>query len=252
MTATQTIESLRAQIGHRVPALFATAPAAEVSDRYQFIATTDYVQALLERGWTVTEARQTGTSLTGLHSVTMIHPDAPATRADLGLLRPRMLLTTAHNGTRALRAAVGLFRVVCSNGLVVATGPAVKTRIRHVGDVGSAADLLSQEFFGNLESHLAVAEKWAATPLDPQERSDLARAAWALREEPEEGDQPLSPWRVDHLLRPRRDADRGLDLWRTYNVLQERITYGVRAIDRNLKLNQGLWQLAADLHARRN
>lgn len=247
----ETLETLQARIGHRVPALFATAPDECVSDRYQFVRTADYVSALLDRGWTVTRASQTGRSATGLHLVEMRHPSMRETANNLGGLIPQMLLTNAHNATRALRVAIGILRKVCTNGLVVAAGPAQSIRVRHVGDVGSAADLITEQFLAQIEAHIGSAQQWSEIKLDDVERLQFARDAWALRSNHDEN-EVVNDRFLDWLLRPRRPEDVGTDLWRVFNVLQERVTYSVRAIDRNMKMNQSLWQLAAEIYSRRN
>lgn len=245
----QTLESIKSALGHRVPALFAEGPSPQVSDRYRFVRTTNYLEALLDRGWSLVEARQSGSSPYGLHRLVMEHSQAQVARADLGGIRPRLLVTNAHNGMRSLRANVGLFRIVCSNGLVVSAGPSASVTVRHVGDAAVQAQILTEQFFATLDQHYSQAEAWSQHQLTEDERLAYARAAWQARN----GDEHVpSDYTLKRLVHPRRQADVGTDLWRTYNVVQERVTYGVRAIDRNLDLNIDLWQLAADLHARRN
>ncbi|HIP83856.1 MAG TPA: DUF932 domain-containing protein [Desulfocapsa sulfexigens] len=72
-----------------------------------------------------------------------------------------------------------------------------------------------------------------------------------------------APIQPDQLLSERRYDDKGNDLWTTFNVVQENImrgglkgrtrgsngplrrttTHPVKALDRNVKLNQALWYL---------
>ena len=91
------------------------------------------------------------------------------------------------------------------------------------------------------------------------ERGIYARAAHSLVfKEPENA--PVQP---EQLLSERRYDDKGHDLWTTFNVVQENVMRGglkgtkrtdngrsrrtttrpVKAIDRNIKLNQALWYL---------
>jgi hypothetical protein len=50
------------------------------------------------------------------------------------------------------------------------------------------------------------------------------------------------------VLTPQRGEDRGVDLWRTYNRVQENIlhgsSHGINEVGQNRKINLGLWQLA--------
>ena len=93
----------------------------------------------------------------------------------------------------------------------------------------------------------------------PDERNVFAQAAHSLvYDEPEQA--PIIP---QQLLEERRYDDKGHDLWTCYNVVQENAMRGglkgttrgsngrlrrtttrpVKALDRNIKLNQALWFL---------
>ena len=95
--------------------------------------------------------------------------------------------------------------------------------------------------------------------MTPDERGVFAQAAHSLiYNEPEQA--PIQP---HQLLEERRYDDKGHDLWTSYNVIQENIVRGglkgstrssngrirktttrpVKALDRNIKLNQALWFL---------
>ncbi len=95
--------------------------------------------------------------------------------------------------------------------------------------------------------------------MTPDERGVFAQAAHSLvYDEPEN-----APIRPERLLSERRYDDKGNDLWTTFNVIQENIIKGglkgtkrdgngrlrrtttrpVKALDRNIKLNQALWFL---------
>jgi hypothetical protein len=90
----------------------------------------------------------------------------------------------------------------------------------------------------------------------------LAEAAHVVRfGETEEGEQPAI--RPEQLLAPRRFEDRGNDLWRVANVIQEHVIRGgdhgvivgehgrrrrtstraVNGIEQDIKLNKALWTL---------
>jgi hypothetical protein len=87
-------------------------------------------------------------------------------------------------------------------------------------------------------------------------RQGFARDALTLRYGPDSAGYP-----APQLLTARREADRGFDLWRTYNVIQENLLAGgitrrtalgrigtsrrISAIPEEVRLNAGLWQLAS-------
>ena len=98
-----------------------------------------------------------------------------------------------------------------------------------------------------------------ARALTERERQALAAGAHAYRwEDPAKA--PITPAR---LLAPRRQADEGDDLWRTFNRVQEHLTKGgqpgrtangkrtwvrgVKGIDEDARLNRALWRMAVAL-----
>ena len=102
----------------------------------------------------------------------------------------------------------------------------------------------------------------------PQEaRMALARAAYELRFDREAEDAATNGIRPAQLLGIRRHEDRGEDLWRTWNAVQENCIRGglrgmrrdehgqmrrttmreVRGIDQDVKLNRALWMVGEQL-----
>ena len=104
--------------------------------------------------------------------------------------------------------------------------------------------------------------------MTPDERGIYAQAALSLvYDEPES-----APIRQDQLLAERRLDDKGKDLWTLFNVVSENIMRGglkginrdsngrlrrtttrpVKALDRNIKLNQALWLLTEKMAELKN
>ena len=68
---------------------------------------------------------------------------------------------------------------------------------------------------------------------------------------------------IEDILEPKRDEDKGDDLWRVFNVVQEKITQGefsaalkgakvrkvrkIKSFEKDLKVNKDLFQLATSL-----
>ena len=68
---------------------------------------------------------------------------------------------------------------------------------------------------------------------------------------------------IEDILDPKRDEDKGDDLWRVFNVVQEKITQGefsaalkgakvrkvrkIKSFEKDLKVNKELFQLATSL-----
>jgi len=197
------------------------------------------------------------------HMVRFRHADADAKQ--VGDCVPEVVLVNAHDRTSTYQLMAGLFRLVCLNGLVVSTGFCETLKIRHVGDVSEKVVDGSRLVMEHSVRSLEAVRDWTKLTLGTNDRMGFARAALALRF----GETP--PIRADQLLEARRPEDRGVDLWTTFNVIQENVLRGglhgtvedptvrggrrvvtsraVRHISGDLSLNRKLWAIAADFAA---
>jgi hypothetical protein len=170
---------------------------------------------------------------------------------------PEIVLLNAHDGTTAYKLMVGVFRVVCANGLIVADHTLAALRVAHVGtrtiaQVVTATHALAAE----LPAVLGQVETWRSLTLNESQRLAYAGAALALRYP--ERKAPISP---AQLLQARRDEDRGDDLWSVFNRAQEHLIVGglpgqlatgrhtttrpIAAVATSMALNRALWTLTA-------
>ena len=167
-----------------------------------------------------------------------------------------ILFLNSHDGTSAYQLRVGLFRVICTNGLVVSAGVFPVWRVMHRGDVAADVVAAALQISERFEVLAAAVERMERTPLDRLEQLDFAAEALALRfpKDPQEALEPSG------FLVPRRAEDVGDDLWHTFNVLQENILRGgilrrttsnrlrrtrrITGIQEDVRLNSALWELA--------
>jgi hypothetical protein len=167
-----------------------------------------------------------------------------------------IVLINSHDGRSAYQLRAGLFRPVCTNGMLTAIGDFGVIHVSHRGNVVAnvveAAQRITREF-GRVGE---AVQEMRETPLTGGQQMDFAREALALRY-PDPIEPPVQP---AQLLERRRVADIGDDVWRTFNSLQEHVmrgglcgrtatgramhTRGIRAIRENVRLNTGLWKLA--------
>jgi hypothetical protein len=176
------------------------------------------------------------------------------------------VLINSHDGSSAYDLSMGIFRLVCSNGMVV--GDVFESiHIRHIGNIIDRIIEASTNMLKNAPKIAESVNLFRTITLTPQEQLLLAEGAHSLRfEEGSNMAQAISP---DKLLTVRRSADAGNDLWSTFNRIQENTMRGglrgnripgvnrqrsraVKGIDQDTKLNKALWTLAekmADLKA---
>lgn len=239
------------------PAAFAPCAHERTSKAYTFISSERVLAALSQAGFLPVEARQTMTrTASPLHARHLIRLRRRSETVQLREAVPELLFLNSHDGTGAYQLRVGLYRAVCTNGLVVSMGVFPIWRVMHRGDVLDdvvRAALEISERFGVLAT---AVERMERTMLDDAQRQHFATEALALRF-PQDQPGSMAP---AQLLEPRRPEDVGHDLWRTFNVVQEGVLRGgllrrsatnrlsrsrrITAIREDLRLNSALWDMA--------
>lgn len=233
-----------------------------VSNRYVAINTADIVSQFEAAGFTLnraSKAKVKDKAKDGFqkHLLVFRHPDA-ALGGVTGAV-PEILLKNAYDGSSSFQLMLGVYRLVCANGLVVGTTYETM-RVRHVGRdavaqaVQGALDIIKQ-----VETVAQSIRAMQATQLTDFQRFMFAKAAWGLI-----APKTSVEVSIDSMLQPRRHADTGTDLWTVFNRIQENLIRGgvryrtlnsdgnvrnatrraVRAIDASLDINRELWTLA--------
>jgi hypothetical protein len=210
------------------PSVFACTAHESRSDRYTLIPTSRVVDALRDHGFApvhATEARSRDHSKRGFakHLIRFRHESAPA-RA-LNETIPEVVLTNSHDGSSAYALYGGLFRLICLNGMVVPDGFCGSVKVPHKGDVVRQVIEGSYEVIEGANRTMSVVKDWSAIDLSRDEQMALAESAHRLRFADTEG-KVTTPIQPEALLTPRRYADNGSDLWRSWNRIQENAIKG--------------------------
>ena len=120
------------------PSIFAAHPWEAMSQRYRMAPTIEVVDMLRDKGFLPVRAQQSRARIPGKADFTkhMIR-FRPADLIDgplaVGDIFPELVLTNAHDGTSAYKFDMGLFRLACSNGLVVKSEDIGGISVRHSG-----------------------------------------------------------------------------------------------------------------------
>lgn len=243
----------------KAPAIFATKPADYINlKRYNFTPTTEIIDYMKDMGYVLTEAKQSKTKVAlrndyGTHIVQFQHPDLYVKDSEGGVeARPTIVLLNSHDGSRPIQFEMGMFRLVCSNGLMIKSMDMGSFKERHTKyTFQQVKDLISSK----VDTLPKVVEKinvWNGVDMTAKERRQFAVDALLLRLGEE---RQLEDYEINSVLEARRPADEGNTLWRTFNAVQENIIKGgfqlnersARGITnpvQDMVLNQGLWQLA--------
>lgn len=234
-----------------VPAIGTTTPSDRVSSRYQFVSTKQILERVQQNGWQIVNVSSQNRSPHSQHRVSLVHNDH--LNHVVGDTTPRIEMFNSHNRTRRLMFAVGLFRAVCSNGLIVATGPAEAIRAKHhfSNKLSNILDQVTQisDKFPNI---LNTIEEFKTRQLTDEEQSIFAQYAIKGRY----NYRPQLPKKfkdveqtTSRILHSRRIEDTGNSVWEVYNRVQENLMKGTEGLTRPIKgysdtirVNQLLWK----------
>jgi hypothetical protein len=239
----------------RVPAVFAPGAHERTSGAYTFISTERVLSALGSAGFLPVEARQAARAKSPMHARHLIRLRRRYETIQLRDAIPEILFLNSHDGTSAYQLRVGLYRVICTNGLIVSTGVFPAWRVTHRGDVVADVVQAALKISERFDLLAAAVDRMERTRLDRLQQLDFAAEAVALRF-PKGPPGTVEPSRF---LVARRAEDVGDDLWRTFNVLQENLLQGgiprrsasnrlsrtrrITAIREDVRLNSALWEL---------
>ncbi|AFM14221.1 DUF932 domain-containing protein [Turneriella parva] len=241
-----------------IPAVLAQEPSKEVSGRYSFIPTTRLIDDLKTMDWLPVGAKGS----TRAHDVAARHMIRFRSREHLEspvqAVCPELVVINAHNGLCSFNLKAGLFRLVCSNGMIVSEAVFASIKIRHINYTYEAVRDAVFQYAAQMPQITQKVHELQAIRLDETLKTTFARQALALRFE----DRPDAAQLVDvqSLLRPMRTADTGQDVWSVLNVLQEKLINGkfvigdkkrqarsIQNVQRTVSLNQRLFDLAVSI-----
>ncbi len=115
------------QIAAMAPAVLETGVSSKVSSKYVHVPTIDLIDDMATMGWNVVDVKQRkvrkgeGGGSFGKHMVVFRNDDVVIKSEDGEVVYPQILLSNSHDGLSSFQFRAGLFRLICSNGLVIAT-----------------------------------------------------------------------------------------------------------------------------------
>lgn len=261
------------QLKDACPLAFAQSPTnPDVSGKYLFVNTETIVDDLEKLGWLPVQAAQRKgrgkSTIFSKHMVAFQNPDIKITGKDGDDSFPRIIMTNSHDGMQAFKFSVGIFRLVCSNGLVVADEQFSEFKIKHKGYTFDELREVVNQAVEDLPNKVQVLNDMKNRVLTQEEKNKLALDAMLIRAGIEPGSEKATKFNYDDetiedILDPKREEDKGDDLWRVFNVVQEKITQGdfhaaltgakvrkvrkIKSFEKDLKVNKELFKLATAL-----
>lgn len=242
------------------PTILQTKPHENVSEKYRFVSTLEVLNDLAEHGWQAAKQQisRTRSSDKEGYQAHLIRLRNDEFTNLLGLTDeyPEVVLRNEHAGGRSLLLMCGIFRLVCSNGLIIGNSWS-SFRIPHIGYARERLDEAIAYLVGAIPHIFERVRVFKTVELKIEEQRAFAESALVLKH----GEGYVVD--RDALIASRRVEDREPTLWNTFNIVQERLVNGkyrarqktedrykakkrpaITSIDSDVRLNRSLWMLA--------
>ena len=248
------------------PSIFTETGAQGVSKKYSHISTNKVIQDMELLGWGVADAKEVKARKNigfQKHLVVFRNPDVVINGADGDQVFPQILLTNSHDGKNSFTFTPGLFRMICENGLVVATEQFADFKVRHMGYDFEALQSTIHSIVASLPLTVESMNKMKSIILEEESIFQLAKDLLDIRMVGT--DNTYDADALDAVLSPQRSEDSGDDLWTVFNRVQENIMEGnfpyrtlrgkvrqarkIKNFKQDLDLNKQLFSKALELVA---
>jgi hypothetical protein len=253
------------QIQTKAPQVYTQAPFDGVSKNYTFLPTYQIVEDMEKLGWSVSDAKTMKSKTKvqkefGKHMVTFFNPDIfiKDENGDIEAY-PQVLIMNNHRGWGKFRFEIGVFRLICSNGLVIKEKDFGTFDLRHIGYSFEELKRLVDQAVEVLPKAVERINIFSDKIMSSEEQTQFATKALQARF----GEEKLvDASEIDQILYATRQEDQGNNLWTIFNRVQEHLVHGgfftvstdkkerkVRAIKNmqaDVELNQKLWEVAAE------
>lgn len=244
----------------------------DVSDKYVHANTMTVVEDLAKLGWFPVQAKQcrnkkNSSGIRSFHMIAFQNPDVKITKTlDNGEkivdTYPRIILTNSHDGFNSFKFMVGLFRLICSNGLVVCNNQMVDMSIRHINYDFEELRKIVASAIEQVPGIVNTMNDMRNVMLTDEQKTALATEVVKIRKGVENDENYVVDAEVvEDILTPVRNEDKGNDLWTIFNICQEKMIKGgfgfrgatnklrkqrgITSIKKDMDFNQRLWQTAS-------
>lgn len=244
----------------------------DVSDKYVHANTMTVVEDLAKLGWFPVQAKQcrnkkNSSGIRSFHMIAFQNPDVKITKTlDNGEkivdTYPRIILTNSHDGFNSFKFMVGLFRLICSNGLVVCNNQMVDMSIRHINYDFEELRRIVASAIEQVPNIVNTMNDMRNVMLTDEQKTALATEVVKIRKGVEDDENYVVDAEVvEDILTPVRNEDKGNDLWTIFNICQEKMIKGgfgfrgatnklrkqkgITSIKKDMDFNQRLWQTAS-------
>lgn len=249
------------QLRKFAPAVFAKEAHEDVSERYGFMPTYKVLEHMHKAGFVPVEVRnyhrRDPEDFKFTKHMIRFRQAGALTARVVGDLVPQVVLLNSHDRSSPYSLFGGMFRLICSNGMLVSEGThVIPIKLRHTVQLAETVVEVSMSIIKQHKHVFEHVNEMRKLKLNERQQLTFAKNALALR--------PTRAGVIDAsgLLTARRTEDNGADLWHVFNRVQENLTKGgiegktatgrrvrtseIQGVNGDIALNTGLWALAMD------
>lgn len=212
------------EIRAKAPSIFTESHLETLSDKYSFIPTSVVLEDMEKLGWDCVgcaEIKARKRKGFQKHIMAFKNPELSITGDNGDDVFPIVYISNSHDGTSTFVLRAGIYRMICENGLVIATTEFESLKIRHMGYNFEELQQNLQVILERLPQTVEFMNKMVNTQLDEQQAEQFVDEAVKLR-------FPGIPVQVNlkDLMTPTRPQDEGSSVWTIFNTVQEKLIHG--------------------------
>jgi thioester reductase-like protein len=231
------------------------------------------IDDLAKLGWFPVQAKQcrakkNSSGVRSFHMIALQNPNIKIMKTSADGTQvvdtyPRIIMTNSHDGYNSFKFMLGLFRLVCSNGLVVCDNQMVNMSIRHINYTFEELRRIVAQAIEEVPNIVNTMNKMRTIELSEEQKKNIARSMFKIRKNVEENAQiEVSDEVLEDILTPVRAEDKRNDLWTVFNICQEKMIKGgfsassknnktrkqrgITSIKKDMEFNQRLWGVASE------
>ena len=217
------------ELSEMAPSIFTMTPSNEVSEKYTHIPTERVIDDMELLGWKPVDAKEVkartkNTQGVQKHMLVFRNDDVIINGEDGDVVYPQILITNSHDGKNAFQFTAGLFRMICENGLIIATDEFADLKMRHMGYTFEDLQVLIRGMVEKLPLTVEAMNKMKAVELEEEQMFNLAKSFLDIRVEGTQN--TFDSQAIEDVLNAQRKKDEGEMLWEVFNRIQENIIEG--------------------------
>ena len=202
-----------------------------VKSRYVHINTMDVIEQVLNSGgWNITKA--IGKDQYGYHQVILTQNDSFENTDRLGKLFPQIKVISSHDGTTKFQMLMGIFRLICDNGLVAPMKNTSETNtVKHIGIDTDYVNGVIENTLSNGYGIIGKISKMRNTDIFEDAKIDLINTALLTKGRIHENEatnfvSKLNDKTYESICQINRPQDAGNNIWNVFNTVQENVLRG--------------------------